>query len=159
VDEFKSFDSLEDMFQYMADATDAANAGLAQEQKDLTWGSYFVNFQPQIDLVIFGRVFTEDEVAEDETKAGSDEAELAYTLTSLRENHEHGYLYGRCYSTIEPSGELGDTHRASAWPISKELFDAAQAVGWDVLTPTFDGLDALDAAYQSFRAHKLNQSE
>ena len=130
----QQFDSFDEALDAIAAARDAANATLAEEQKSLTWGSYFANFTtlPTADCVVFGQTFTRQEVIDSEREAGADAAEAEYTANHVGAGLENGYLYARCYSVIEPDGELGDTHRASAWPISKELFKAAESVGWDV---------------------------
>jgi hypothetical protein len=155
--DFKEFNSLDEMFEYMEDQTVKANAGLAPAQCDLTWGSYFVNFQPADDLVIFGRVFTADEARENEIKAGASEAEADFSSATLADSLTRGYLFGRAYSVWEPGGELGSTHRASAWPISRELFEAAQAVKWVPGELDHESLVQLDAAWQAFRSHKIAQ--
>lgn len=133
---FKSFGSMEEMFDYMAQATEVANANLSDEQRALTWGSYW--FRPYEGIVIFGWVFPQDELERQERASyghtpldPEEEAEFAYAMEHTRENHERGYLFGKAYSVWEPSGELGDTHRASAWPITAEQFTAAQEAGWD----------------------------
>lgn len=152
---FKSFDSFEEMIEFMDEQTKIANAGLAEDQKSLTWGSHFANFVPEDNLVVFGYVFTEDENVKSETECGASTEEAQATLASVRDNHERGYLFGRCYSIVEPRGELGDTHRASAWPIPASLFSAAKEAGWNVAGLSDDDLATLNQAYQGFRAHKL----
>lgn len=154
---FKEFDSFESMIEYMDEQTKIANAGLADEQKKLTYGSHFVNFDIEDNIVIFGYVFTEDENVASEKRAGASEDEAQSTLASVRDAHERGYLFGRCYSTVEPRGELGDTHRANAWPIPASLFGAACEAGWNVAGLSDEDVAALNQAYQGFRAHKLGQ--
>ena len=101
---FQSFDSFEEMVEFMATQTDAANAHLADEQRALTWGSYW--FRPYEDIVIFGHVFTENEFRDREFNSyhgggpisPEEEAEFAYSVQSVKENHERGYLFGEAFS-------------------------------------------------------------
>jgi hypothetical protein len=138
----RSFRSFDEMIEYMAEATNAANANLLPEQRALTWGSYW--FRPYEDIIIFGYVFTEAELAERERYSyhnggpldEEEEAEFTWTIARTKENHERGYLFGEAWSVWEPHGELGDTHRASAWPISREQFEFARAAGWNHLDPS-----------------------
>ena len=139
---FMSFDSTEEMFDFMARKTDEANASLTDEQKSLTWGSYW--FRPYEGIVIFGHVFTEDEFEQKERwsyhRGGpldeEEEAEFAYSKARVYDAHERGYLFGEAFSVWEPRGELGDTHRANAWPILQWQFVSAQSAGWDHNEPT-----------------------
>ena len=138
----RSFNSMEEMFDFMARATESANAHLADEQKALTWGSYW--FRPFDDFVIFGYVFTQEEFEARERwsyhRGGAldeeEEAEFGFSKAHVLDAHERGYLFGEAFSVSEPSGELGDTHRANAWPITAEQFEAAKAAHWNHMDPT-----------------------
>ena len=159
--QFESFDSVEDMFAAMQANEEAANATLAPEQQALTWGSHFVNFIPAQEIVVFGYCFTKEEAFQSEYDASPPEEREAgwpqETVNHLASSLARGYLFGRCYSVIEPEGELGSTHKSQAWPIAPGLFQLAQRVGWriDRLDPL--ALAALDNAYQARRAHALRQ--
>jgi hypothetical protein len=111
---------------------------LSPEQRSVTWGSCWIRFWK--DLAIFGRVLTRQELLDSESEgidkitdpAERDQAlsEAAYTIASLNQAEEDGYVYGWCHSTIE-AGEPGSTHRANLWPISDALFEHAAQNGWD----------------------------
>ena len=152
---FKQFDSFGDAVDFMRKATDAANETLAVEQRAVTWGSYWIRFVPEDQLMVFGHVYTKHELLEGEYKAGSDLPELRETLQAMVANHDRGYMFGPAYSVIEPEGELGDTHRANLWPITRSQFLEAQSVGW--VPGRVPGLYTwLSAAYEAYRAHVLS---
>lgn len=164
----RSFASFDQAIEYMQINEQEANAHLAPEQAALTWGSHFASFIPRDRLVIFGYCMTLDEATADEADAmrrtgddpdSQEEAaqELEYTRGMLAGAHLRGYLFGRAWSVVEPAGELGSTHRGNAWPISADLFHAAEAAGWEVARMTADAVQELDAVYQAMRAHKLSQ--
>lgn len=123
---FQSFDNLDDMYAEMNRRTEEGNAHLHDKQRSLTWGSHWVRFIHQMQpamFAIFGRVWTREEVA-----ASEDPEVVEQTAANLG----RGYMFGTAYSTIEPDGELGDTHRYNAWPISEALFEAAREARWDI---------------------------
>lgn len=160
----ESFDSWEEMWERLTAATAAANAVLAPKQRTIGYGSNFVRFyRPDERLVIFGHVMTETEVHEAESRGIENIVdpiekqqaieEVRYTMNHLRERYEEGYLYGWCYSIVEVGGELGSTHRSWMWPITRELFESARAVGWNIdrLHPNQKVL--LEQAYAENVAH------
>src|SRR5690349_18046801 len=109
---------------------EAASAGLAPAQADLTYGSRWIRFWDK--LVIFGTVPTLMEVGLAEQELGADPDEVAYTISRVEVNlTENDLLYGTCYSVIEPTGEIGNTHKSSVWPIEDSLFEAARNVTWN----------------------------
>jgi hypothetical protein len=134
--EFREFGSLDEMFEFMKANEDAANASLTPQQRSLDWGSYWVS--PQEDFVIFGYCYTYEQQAMSERYAyhhggelnEEEEAEFEYTMRRSRENHEAGRMFGTAFSVIEPTGELGTTHKAAAWPISADQFVSALLTGW-----------------------------
>lgn len=163
--EFMEFDNVDEMFVWMRARTIDANAHLADAQREVTWGSYWMRlFDPPI--VIFGKVSTEAEMVADETKVkpGEDPAEVLaeaeWTIARLRENHEAGYMFGMAYSLIEPEGEWGDTHRANLWPISEKLFLDAKACGWDMRVlrdgPYEESLAEFESAFRAIRLHNAS---
>jgi hypothetical protein len=127
---FREYDSIEDAFADMQRAEDAANEGLSEWNKQVTWGSHYMRPCPEIPCIVFGYIYTERESEEAEKRCGADPEELAYTMRSMRAQHERGYRFGRHYSIVEPDGELGSVHIANAWPISKEEFEEAQRQDW-----------------------------
>lgn len=134
---FMDFGSLDEAFDFMTRQTEIANASLTPEQRSLTWGSCW--FRPYEGIVIFGHVYTAEEFEQKERHSyhrggpldAEEEAEFAYAKERVLDAHERGYLFGEAFSVWEPTGELGDTHRASAWPITERQFESARTAGWD----------------------------
>jgi hypothetical protein len=158
----REFDNIEDAFDEMRRATDAANAVLHDKQRAVTWGDCWVRFwDPSDGIVIFGRVLTEDELRESELRglnpnSTDPDERMEYeatvdSLTRMKESHEDGgYLFSWCSSRIEP-GEYGSTHRANLWPCSRMLYDAAQEVGWQIGALPATAQAILEAAYHDYR--------
>lgn len=78
-----------------------------------------------------------DRVAKVERPAGHDPddwaeslGEALYSISSGAERRVRGYLFGEAWSAPFPEGELGDTHVANAWPITREAFEEGRAAGW-----------------------------
>ena len=110
---------LEAMMEQMRVLTEYANENLADAQKQIGYGSYWARFYDiKNRIVIFGYVETLDEMESSERDLGADDGEAAYIRTDTNRRHNDGYMYGMCYSTITPEGELGFTHRADIWPIT-----------------------------------------
>lgn len=145
--QFRSFDSIADMVDYMQKQTEWANANLAPKQQAVTYGDHWARFD-QKGFVIFGKVATLDEAT-----GSTPSSEKDYELKSLTANHDRGYMFGKCYSVIEPTGEWGDTHRANLWPIPVEMFDAVKAVGWDTDALEVDMLTALWVHHRAWWNH------
>jgi len=124
-----TFESLDDMRRWMAAQTARAQHAMTEEQRALTWGSYVM--MPTRDFIIFGYVFTEEEVRLGELAAGADQEEAEGTLRALRGTLDRGYLYGRWHSLAEPEGELGSNHAVSCWPILWREFNVAATFAWD----------------------------
>jgi len=162
--EFREFDNIEDMLADMRLAENQANQGLAPEQEGVGYGDYWVRFLPD-RLVIFGRVMPKDEFINSERAlADPDDAEFAeMELAGIIDHHEQsyarGYRFGWCFSTVEPTGEPGSTHIANVWPIDKELYDQAEAVGWNIDALPEDSKLDLEVAYQEYREHALEQGQ
>lgn len=164
----ESFDSMDELFADMARRTDQANKNLAPEQKGLDWGSHWIQFMVSdggrdgAPLIIVGRCHTTSEVyaAEraamgpfTEDNASECAAELVDTISTIIGSHENGYLFGTAYSTVEPDGELGSTHRSSVWPLSSRAFEALHSNGWRLggLPPTV--VDELKLAWGRYALH------
>jgi hypothetical protein len=165
----RGYTSLDAMLADMARATDQANAHLADEQRALTFGDYWVNCDTLIRLgfPVFGHVVPlEEAVAKEASYYSSDEDAQSEGFASVEDmkrhkrefwkaNLERGYMFGPGYSVAEPEGEFGDTHRAHVWPISKEAFEAARAAKWDAAS--LNGLDVL-VAFSSWCTHRLRET-
>lgn len=160
--EVRSYDSMEEAFRDMAAHEAAANATLAAAQRMVTYGDYW--FRPMQTgpgsppLMIFGYVETLPEVTELEGQYydlsnDEDRLELEATLAGIRDRHERGYMFGRCYSVVEPEGEWGDTHRANLWPITQAVFESARAKGWDLNEMPQSDKYIVVGAYSTWREH------
>lgn len=156
----ESFGSAEEMFAAMTEREAAANEGLLPNQialrDDVEHTRVWLRLLPDGAgvLPIFGWSWSLREASGRERSyyepktdnpdvAIADEfgaAEFASIVEGLRERRTRGYLYGECFSVVEPDGELGDTHVSSVWPLTEEAFAEAKAHGWDVRACPRDGL-------------------
>lgn len=149
-----SFGSPEEMRAYLRAASASAHSRLHVAQDGLSYGDTWCQF---VDLaerhVVFGRVWTLDEVMNNETETGAahDAAERAcrYTDSMLAE----GYLFGKAYDHFNPNGELGTTHKAHAWPVERECFYAARDVLWQIDHLPLSQKINLELAFRAWRHH------
>lgn len=152
---FIEFSSAEDMFNWMAQRTDEANAGLAPEQTRVGYSDTWIRFDHLDQFgVICGRVATLEEAVPPQgpdDAPGEAEAERARAV----ENHERGYLTGMAYSQVEPDGEWGDTHRANLWPLEPDLFEALRAVGWRHEDLALADKIRVSIVFEQWRQHEL----
>lgn len=156
--EIRGYDSMEAAFADMAAEEDRGNRDLAAAQRMVSWGDHWVRFfQPGPGspmATIWSRVWTEDEVIRGEWTSGAEsQSEVDETMAGIRNRHIRGYMFGRCFSTIEPEGEFGDTHRADLWPISQALYEAAMVVGWDHRRLNALNAHELIEVYQAWGGH------
>jgi hypothetical protein len=125
------FDSHEAMIEHLRRANASLMADLAPAQQALTFGDHWVQF---VDVAekhfIFGQVYTLAETKRLELEAGATEAEAAQVVEQTVSDLAHGLMYGIAYDHLNPQGEAGHTHLASAWPIEDHIFEAAQAADW-----------------------------
>jgi hypothetical protein len=96
------FETTEEMMGYLREQEERAITRTHPEQWTITWGDYVVRV---VDgLIIFGRIFTEEEyLTESEVLSpGEDPAEVLeevrYEMERLRDSFRRGYRYGRYYS-------------------------------------------------------------
>ena len=149
--EIRGFNSFDEMYEYMQANRKKANEGLAAAQRLIDYGDYWVRFWQQV--VIFGYIDPLEKVRDDEVAAGADLGEAEVFVTMVMEAHNDGSMWGTAYSTIEPDGELGYTHRISMWPIDKRLFDAARQVGWVIEDLPEWAQVLLQEAARAWRSH------
>jgi hypothetical protein len=141
---FTSYDTLEEALKDMGEAEDAANKRLLTAQRamiDCKDDQYFVNIAVNMkELFIAGEAWSSDRADREELAAyhvndvselGDEErSEFNHSRKMMRDSRSRGYIFGRGYSVIEPDGELGSTHVANMWPISKAAFDEAREQKW-----------------------------
>lgn len=148
------FSSPEEMRDYLRQAAERAHMGLHIAQDRLTYDDCWVQFYDLANrLVIFGHISTLDQVRAGEVAAGATTEEVDWVVESVEKDLGFGYMYGMAYSTFEPKGEVGTTHKAHAWPIERSLFDAAEQVGWNIdRLPQWAKIN-LEVAYREMRGH------
>jgi hypothetical protein len=130
--EFRSYDSIEEMFEDQARNEQAANDAVLPKQREITWGSYWL--RPTDDgVLIFGRVHTQEEIFEDDKKIPHQPGDPSpkAVVRHYTEMHERGYRFGTAYSVWCPEGELGSSHVSVLWPIHQEEFEAAREAEWN----------------------------
>lgn len=153
--EVHTFDSPEAMVEFMRNRTEAANAMLAVAQRNLTWGSHWVQFYDIANHhLAWGRISTREEIIEREQAAGMTQVETAALIEHTESLLERGYMYGIAYDRFNAEGEYGQTHKSQVWPVEARLFDAMRACGWDHRLLTSEDMRfLLDLAYRQMRAH------
>jgi hypothetical protein len=146
------FSSWDDMERYLTDAEEAANRRIVDAQREITYGSLWLRFHDPLGrVVIFGQVSTLDEIKAKEMELGASEGEADHVVKHTQQMNERGFLFGTCWSTIEPRGELGNTHRSEVWYCPPAVFEEAKAHGWNVDSVSPWAKEGLEALYQQWR--------
>lgn len=127
-----SYNSLEEMGDAMDKALRRANAAVRPAQAAIGYGDYWAQIAENEGLVVFGRIWTIEEGIAASIRCGADEEEAAWEARWSAAQHAEGFRFGIAYSVACPEGELGSTHIVDMVPITKEVFEAAQANGWAV---------------------------
>ena len=150
----ESFNTLDEMMASLQRNEAAAMARLTPLQRVLLplREFYWMRPAPQYECVIFGYYNLDDMIALEKSLTPEDEMDWhpGWVVSTTDKNLVRGYKSGRAYSVIEPDGELGDTHVSTMWPITKESFEQAKAMRWDVLgkvemgTPLYDDFVAME---------------
>ena len=149
-----TYENFESMHQRLTELTKEANDGLAPAQRLVTYGDHWVRFWDMRQrLVIFGHVHTPEEIRRDEELHGAPENEIDYMLGETERRHRDGFMYGLCRSRWYPEGEWGDTHRGNLWPVDKDTYDEALAVGCDIDHLGEHGRFALQEAWTGYLGH------
>jgi hypothetical protein len=137
---FQEFDSLDKFFAEMRAKEYRANAELTVEQRQLLHSTEMCWFvQPtEVSIVVFGEAIPLDQSLADEAKHydnlddPEERAEYEFAANVLRNARARGYIFCRCYSVVEPRGELGDVHVSRMVPIPQEIFELAKSYGWQI---------------------------
>jgi hypothetical protein len=124
------FDNDEDMYAAIKRGIDAAQARATSKQTQITYGDYWMRRWE--DFLIFGYIYHREEMDAAEVKLGASQEELEYEHEMYDNSYKNGFRFGRAYSVIEPDGELGDTHVSEMTKITKEEFEAAKTLGWNL---------------------------
>src|ERR1035437_603260 len=119
----KGFDSWEKFYADTREAENVANYSLTDEQKNLTYGDYYLTVQQ--DLLIIGYILPQEEVSPSmPPKDPEAKAEWEYEKELMEDSYSRGYRFGKAYSVVCPEGELGDKHVADIiMKISKADFE------------------------------------
>jgi hypothetical protein len=126
----QAFDDIDDLFAAVDQGVQKAMANTLPRQNEITYGDYWMRVWE--DIAIFGYISTREELDAEEIRLGATEEELAWEHESMDYSYGRGFRFGRAYSVIEPRGELGDTHVSVMVPITKEEFEQARAVDWQL---------------------------
>lgn len=123
------FDNTDDMFAAISRGVEQAKARATPAQNAITYGDYWMRAWE--DILIFGYIYTREEMDAAEVKLGATQEELEYEHQVYDRSYADGFRFGRAYSVIEPDGELGDTHVSDMVKITKEEFESAKSLNWD----------------------------
>lgn len=125
--------SVEEMRADMDRAEQSANAAMTPRQSQhlaVALENPTYAFRVWEGLVICGETSTPRARAERERELGAEDFE--YDLTRFTEVHQRGYLTGRWYSVVEPTGELGDTHVSQVVWIDPLVFNMLREYEWNM---------------------------
>jgi hypothetical protein len=123
------------------------SAAASPAQLAITWGDCFRFRRPAgasqvvsgLDLagetilpehVVYGRVWTVQEFAGRERKAGAPEPAIRREIRRLRGLHDRGWRYGTCWSELVPAGDTGRHHAGYLEPLTAGQLHAARRAGW-----------------------------
>jgi hypothetical protein len=134
------FDNFEEMQKRMEEQLERAKSWIRPRQAAITYGDYWMRVWDAYGdrILICGYIHTLDEVESEERRIMEEddesreeiEAEMAYERQVMSNSYANGFRFGRAYSVIEPSGELGDTHVSQMIPITKEEFEECKSLNW-----------------------------
>jgi hypothetical protein len=93
------------------------------------WGGYFRR-DDLPGLTIYGHVLNPDKIRRAEQAAGASAEEADAALAGIVHAFKRGYLYGWCYSTEAPEGELGAVRVHDCVSVTASEFEAARQRGW-----------------------------
>lgn len=150
--QIKSFKSFDDMVTFMEANERIAIGNTRPWQWAIGYGDHWmrsITAFGQESMPVFGYVLTLNEIEQAEMETGSDEDELAYTITQTENSFRRGYRFSRFYSMTESEGELGNVHVSNLYPITAEQFELAKSKEWkpgNWFTPVLS--DILDAILQ-----------
>jgi len=137
--EIISFDNMDDMMAHLSRMQEDAEAATLPKQKEIVGGTYFIRPLDEEGFFVFGEAFSLERMEKEEIAAGGEEDEVAEMLDEEKRKQATGLMFGKCYSIVEPTGEYGTTHRATAWPITEGFFLNAKENGWRLTYPNPDG--------------------
>lgn len=128
-------------------------AQATEQQRAIGWGDYAVYrwtgttdpvFRAPLagltePVTIYVDIPTREQFRANERRTGAGEAEVGRSLAAMDKAFSRGWRDARCYSAVDPDGDLGQVHVAVLTKITGEQFRAARAAGWPdvplLLTP------------------------
>lgn len=149
--EIRSYDSIDDMFADLNSDQKRANDGLNDAQRELRddfeHERYWIK-NSGYGFLIFGVAWSQNDHRDAVAASlpdglvdldSEDLAECLWEMAGHPENRMAGYLAGRAFSEVCPTGELGDTHVSTCMSITREAFEEGREAAWRIdaeLTPT-----------------------
>jgi len=125
--EMTSYDSLDDMFDAIANSVKAANENLDTWQSAIKIGDCFL--RDEGELLIWGEVIDPTKNIETGAVEYEEDAKL------YEEPHMRGFRFTKCYSEWVPEGEYGDTHMSNVLTtISKQGWEWGKSRNWPTFT-------------------------
>lgn len=130
---FMTFDSFDDMQRFLQAQEEIANNNIHPKQLETTWGSYWVRALEDSGLLIWGRVWTMEEIMQSEEESADPDydPDPEHVKQHYEEMDRRGYRFGEAASVLCPEGELGSTHISVMWPITQEEYEKAREAGWN----------------------------
>jgi len=120
------FDSFEEMQSALAAAREAAAVHVQDFQRAVKAGDFYVHFNPEYELVVYGEIL--------DPVATADADEVAYLTEVYAQPHMADFRFARAYSPLCDDGELGDIHLTTIGKvISKAQFEQFKALNWPQL--------------------------
>lgn len=81
-------------------------------------------------LIIYGEVWSLDELLRREKELGADEFEQQWQRQHFTQVYKRGYVYGKWASVVEVEGEYGSNPEKALTFISKDVYETARRDGW-----------------------------
>lgn len=114
------FNDWDDAARRMAEAERVANESVADRQREIVYGSYWLRAAPD-GMLEYGRVLDQAEGERDQEPD---------TIEAMRDTYQRGYRFSWQASVLGVA--FGDAHIAVLWPITEEEFEQAQAQNWEL---------------------------
>lgn len=120
----KTFEELVQVFL----GSDQNDPSLARHGRQFAPGTYFIQFIPELQLVVYGEVLDPLKI---EIEAGGSASNVAFIEALYEADHMKYVRFTRCFSELVPDGEYGDTHVARMnTKLSRREFRLAKKMGW-----------------------------
>lgn len=151
----KFYASMDEMWADEARNREAADARVTPAQASMAVGDCYMRYESDFGLVVYGEVLDPSVPAAPYDKNVSPEELAEYKADGaiFDEPHMRYFRFCRCFSVIEPRGELGSIHCSTMdVPIPRHVFEIARRLDWPN-DPT--GMEIVEA----IRADRGNNNE